>query len=124
MKLSKQQPAEQESRGTQFLVMELGKQVRSFFDGFNRALDAQNRVYTNVANALASLKSSLREANRSLWEKQQETIKEVKENRNEICRQHMENGDRFKSIEQEMQSLRALLICMDHNDSQPQLPND
>ena len=25
-------------------------------------------------------------------------------------------------LEQEMQSLRALLLCMDHNDSQPQLP--
>ncbi len=87
-------------------------------------MDAQNRVYTNVANAFASLKSSLREANKSLWKKQQETIKEVKENRNEMCRQYTETGDRLTSMEQELQSLRALLICMDHNDSQPQPPDD
>jgi len=113
-----------DSRGTRSLVLELGKQVRAFFDGLNRALDAQGRVYTNVANGLHALKSSLLVANRSLWRKQQEVISEVKENRDEMCRQHTETGTRLKSMEQEMQSLRALLLCMDHNDSQRELLDD
>ena len=98
------------------LIFQLGRELRSLADSITGALATQNRVYTNVANSLANLTSRhLRTAREmwiklnELWIKQKDQSTKIDFLTDEVCRQH-------KETQQEIQQLRALIICMDHND--------
>ena len=91
------------------LIFQLGKELRSLANSVTGSLAVQNRVYTNVANSLANLTNRHLRSAREVWTKLQDLGKKMEFLTDEVCRQH-------KETQQEIQQLRALIICMDHND--------
>jgi len=91
------------------LIFQLGRELRSLADSVTGSLAVQNRVYTNVANSLANLTNRHLHSAREVWTKLRELAKKIEFLTDEVCRQH-------KETQQEIQQLRALIICMDHND--------
>ena len=91
------------------MLFQLGKELKSLADGVTRSLAVQGRVYTNVANEVTRLKDRHLRTSRALWAKLRDLGKTIEFLTDEVCRQH-------KETQQEIQQLRALIICMDHND--------
>ena len=91
------------------MLFQLGKELKSLADGVTRSLAVQGRVYTNVANEVTRLKDRHLRSAREVWTKLRDLGKKIEFLTDEVCRQH-------KETQQEIQQLRALIICMDHND--------
>ena len=91
------------------MLFQLGKELKSLADSVTGSLAVQSRVYTNVANSLANLTNRHLRSAREVWTKLRDLGKKIEFLTDEVCRQH-------KETQQEIQQLRALIICMDHND--------
>ena len=103
------EPAEGEHSALKPLTFQLGKELRSLADNVTNALAVNSRVYTNVSNSLSNLTDRHVVTAREMWCKLRELAKKVDFVTDELCRQH-------KETQNEIQKLRALIVCMDHND--------